>query len=642
MKKISKNALQQIILINFVMALFWDIALLSNFTDKSNVILIIAVTLAINLGLIYEIYRIFYIEKKYTSLHISLMSFVRNKCGFFIISIIFIIISLTALNSWLNLDGFIYYKYLRDLKGWELGRFDKLILAGHNSQAYTILLLIGELLTPNNVMGVRIIHYFIALASIYSMYELVTEIVKESDEWERILYTSVFAFSPMFIGLISEVNTDFPLLCFFTCMVCCGIKKKYILQAAFGLMLCFSKETGVLLYGCYALGIILYRCIKERKSSIRTFFKNVFSLDIWLYASGGILWLANYIISNSSGWLTNTKVTSDGQTVENAGYHINSFGFFPEYIIVKFRQLIFVNSYWILYFLILVMLSITLFYGKKFFEKNIRIQGEILPGIILSFAAFLSYNFFYITYTGYRYLLPFAFFVSFGAIISVADLFVKKTARKIVLTVLVLIALASDFYTPDPFSKYFFQCQGTGTGDIIIPETTNVDSNYNIQLNTKYSYGITTINTAGMYNLQYAYLGICFDKTLKDIDYDENTLIIIPQQYRDAYGTMASIFGISVAGIDELYWDTELNQTNINCGDLIEKMSDDKRYKLINLKALVNMSDLDDYDKYNRIYYIELPFMKDFDHNGFLGDHKITDSHKTQYLCWKWKVDKLK
>jgi len=631
--------LLEFIPIEVLFMLFWNTALISNNTDKSNFLLVIPGTIVINGLLLCTIIWVF-LFKGY---RFDIKKWLKDSSMFFVICGIYILCYLTVIDSWLNLDGYIYYKCIREMKHWKFISFSQLMLAGHCSHAYSIFLLIGEFLLPDNAYGVRIVHCIMALITIYCFYQIVSAVLYRTDKLEKFLLTSLFAFSPMVMGMTAEINTDFPLLCFFTWMVCCGMKGKKVLQAFCGLLLCFSKETGCLLYGFYVMGIILYRFVKYKKESLKTMLCKIFTLDIWLFIAGGITWIVNFIwlsMHISGGWGTKLTAGMDNAAGNSAGHKINSIGIYNDYIFNKLKQMIYVNFNWILFYIIVVCLCLLIIKSFKIFTDLVKIKGELFWGILFSLCGFIIYNMIYITYNHYRYLLPLAFFISLGAVISLVVVFKDKTIRKVISAVFVLILFTSNFYTFDPFSQTFFMKQGTGTGNILIPCTLSDDLEANVSLADNSEYQRTTIN-GNIYNMQYAYLGKCFDKTLEEIDYSEDTLLIMPCEYRDdEYGMIATIFGINVAGINEFYWDTQKKETNINCADDIHTMSSDKRYQKINMRMVHSISEIPkkELNKYSQIYYIALPFDKSFNHLKFLEKKQYKAIGEIQYISWKWKL----
>lgn len=635
----SISFLLEFIPIEVLFVLFWNIALISSYTDKSNLVLVIIGTILINGLFLYTVISIF-LYKKFS---FDIRKWIRDNFIFLAICGIYILCYLTVIDAWLNLDGYIYYQSIREMKNWKFASFSQLMLAGHSSQGYSIFLLIGEFLMPDNVYGVRIIHCIMALITIYCFYQIVSAVLYHPDKSDKFLLTSLFAFSPMVMGMTAEINTDFPLLCFFTWMVCCGLKEKKILQTFCGLLLCFSKETGCLLYGFYIFGIILYRFIKYRKEPLKTMLPHIFSMDIWLLTAAGIIWMIHFVwlaVYHSAGWGTTLAAGMNNTAAGTAGHKINSIGIYSYYIFNKVKQMLYVNFNWILFYIILVCLYLLITKGFKIFEKSVKPNAEIYLGVLFSLCGFVIYNMIYITYNHYRYLLPFAFFISFGAVISLVVVFNHKKIRKLVSAILVLILFVSNFYTFDPFSQIFFMKQGTGTGDMLITCTLSDDLESNVSMADNTEYQRATIN-GNVYNMQYAYLGKCFDKTLEKIDYTEDTLIIMPCEYRDdEYGMLATIFGINVTGIDEFYWDTQKKETNINCAADIRKMSSDKRYQKINMRMVHSIDEIPkkELNKYSKIYYIALPFDKSYDHIKFLGKKQYKVVGEIQYAGWKWNL----
>ena len=112
-----------------------------------------------------------------------------------------------------------------------------------------------------------------ALITIYCFYLILDTILNNKSKIDMAIYTAIFAFSPMFLGILGEINVDFPSMCFFVWMVCCGIRGRYISQSLCGLLLCYSKETGVLLYGFYVLGMVVFRIIVNRKHGFKKIVK---------------------------------------------------------------------------------------------------------------------------------------------------------------------------------------------------------------------------------------------------------------------------------------------------------------------------------------------------------------------------------
>lgn len=632
------HILLEIMPIQILFFIFWTLAIVSTYTDKSNVLAVVIGSLIVIGSFLYSIIYIFFFQKY----SFDLKTFWNKNKYLFPIFLIFIICACTTWDSWLNLDGFQYYQEIRRIRNFDFIHINNLMLCGHMSQGYSIFMLIGEFLTPGNVIGARIVQCIMGIITIYCFYSVADTVLVCSDGIDKALYTALFAFSPLLLCTISDLNLDFPLVCFFTWMICCGIKQKYILQSFCGILLCFSKETGCILYGFYLIGLFIYRTIsviKSRKKMSVDILKKIFTLDLWIAMLGGILWIITFISSENKGWMKNTEISA-----EQIGIHLNSIAIYPAYIIQRLRQIFYINFAWIFFYIILLFACFIIFrICKNFFEK-INIKSEILFGIILSFLGFLAYSCLYVTWDHYRYLIPLAFFLFFGTMIAMECIHKNLRIKKLVLCFLAGILFCSNFYTFDPISEMFFWTENTGVGNILIYSGIGVDENKIVNVNKSDTrYTSATINNSSC-NFQVVHMYRCFNISLKQLCYDDNTLIILPCEYRNAFGTTATLFGINVKGYSEYYWDKRTEQLNINCADEIEKMKNDSRYCKFNYRVLNSLDELsqEEMGAYQHIYYMALPFQKDFDHAKFLesADSKYIDT--VQYISWKWDIYQIK
>lgn len=634
------HILLEIMPIQILFFIFWSLAIVSTYTDKSNVLAVVIGSLIVIGSFLYSMIYIFFFQKY----SFDLKAFWSKNKYLFPILLIFIICACTTWDSWLNLDGFIYYTEIRRIRNFDFFHINNLMLGGHMSQGYSIFMLIGEFLTPGNVIGARIVQCIMGVITIYCFYSVADTVLVCSDRMDKALYTALFAFSPLLLCTISDLNSDFPLVCFFTWMVYCGIKGKYILQSFCGILLCFSKETGCILYGFYFIGIFIYRTIsviKSRKKMSIVILKKIFTSDLWIATLGGILWIITFLSLENKGWMENTEVST-----EQIGIHLNSFAIYPDYIMQRLRQVFYINFAWLFFYIIWLFICFMIFRICKNFFQKINIKVEILFGIILSFLGFLAYSCLYVTWDHYRYLIPLAFFLFFGTMIAMDCICKNLRIKKMILCFLIVILFCSNFYTFDPISEKFFSMEGTGTGNILIPSRMEADNNSIVTINNTDTRKYTITNNSRLYNFESIYMNICFNQSLRKIHYNNDALIILPREYeyRSEYRAIASIFGVNVAGYSEYYWDTQEERLNINCADEIEKMKNDSRYCKFNYRILNSLDELsqEEMGAYQHIYYMALPFQKDFDHAKFLesADSKYIDT--VQYISWKWDIYQIK
>lgn len=636
----NREFLKQLLIIELYIVLFWNAALFSEYSKKNNYVWILFWTVFFNGNFWFTVYSL---VKKKSKIHLK--EYIFKNFHLILIFLVFFLVFLTVSDSWLNLDGFIYYAEIRNLKQWDFVHFSELMIAGHWSQGYTMLAMVGEYLFPDQVIGVRLIHLIMAFIAIYCFDRIISKIMKDSDKMVKILCTAIFSFNPMLLGLIAEINTDFPLLCIMTWMFYCSIYEKYILQAFCSFLLCFSKEPGIILCLFFLFGIMMFRVWKNRKNTLKKKLLSLLSKDVILNILPFFLVVFCFVKNSNIGWLNNAVISEFGETnlINNVyDYRLNSFSVWPEYIIRKFLGLFGMNFSWILYILVLIEIICIIMLGKEASLKKIKIKSEILIGIFYSFIGFMFYNCTYITYTHYRYLLPLAFFSTFGLLLSIDDLISKVKIQRFFLTILVSLIFVSNFVTIDPLSKIFFKRLNTGVTDIINPNFVFDLPDGKAGLYDK-NNNKDPINCRYVYNLEYAYIGKCFDQTLKKIEYNQKKAIIIPWEYDERHDTLSSLFGITQLSIHSYYWDTVYNHININTADKISEMINGERYQLLNIYPVEHMNDIDEsiLKSYEELYYIELPWIESFDHNQILNHFQIENQFDIQYISWRWKVDKI-
>lgn len=129
-------------------------------------------------------------------------------------------------------------------------------LAGHPAQAYAAYMMLGQFLGFGNYAIANLQMYFLHVVGILAFSGVTSELFRgQGRKWERLLATALFAFTPLVYGLSLTNSPDFAVLAFF-CLVLWAVLRGYpILAMASGIMLCFSKEYGAILYAGLVLGV---------------------------------------------------------------------------------------------------------------------------------------------------------------------------------------------------------------------------------------------------------------------------------------------------------------------------------------------------------------------------------------------------
>lgn len=622
-KKISIMQLIQLFPIALVAALFWNLSVVSKYTLKTHPIFMIAGELLLN-GFLLELVLILLDRQNIGSLR----KWIKDRWNILLIYVLFAICTIPLLDSWLGLDGINYYQSLRYIRKWDFVNIFSLQMCGHVSQGYSIFALIGEYLFPDKVIGVRIINVLLAFVAIYAFYKVVEKLFKNASRLEKTLCTCLFAFSPMLIGMIHEINLDFAILCFFTCLVYAYIYNYEIWIIAFSVLLCFSKEPGVILYGMFIIGILTGRIIKQIKTNKKICFMELITKDIILAAVGGTLWIALYFGNSNRGWVENSSATGDAGTEFVSGTILNTFAVDWDYVLVRLKQMFLINFSWLVVALSLIGVVAIFVFRRK--ERKIQVPLEIITAISFSFIGFLIYNCFYVTWIHYRYLMVLLFFITFLYAVIYSCLKLDKYVKLIITCVLFTLIFVSGYITVDPMSVRNFNSFGTGKNSIIIPCVMAVNKDKIININRKELPG-GDINNAALYNFEWGYFSKAFDNMLEELDYNSNKLILIhDEEYR-----INCYFGIYDKLTDVLYWNSKEKGLNINTYDV----HDGQDYEMFNVRMVKDISALKslDINGYDEVYLLDIDTTEDMEG---LQDYVYYDRY--EYAMWAWDIYKIK
>lgn len=618
-KSINTEYIAQLLPFSFIAALFWNLSVLSQYTEKKHMLFLIFGEFVFNF-FFFELSVICF-EKK----DIKRICFHLNKYFYlFTIMFLYLICVSFSMEGWLGLDGVIYYQSLREIRSWNFIDLFSLQMCGHVSQGYSIFALIGEYLFPNQVIGVRIINIFLALAAIFAFYKIVEKICGNASSIVKASYASIFAFSPMVLGMVHEINLDFPMLCFFTCMVASYLYNKEIWMIAFSILLCFSKEPGVILYGMFIIGILIGRFLEQLKKRQKITVSSIFTRDIVLSFYGGILWISLYLGSANHGWTENAKTSTQINGGVTEGTLLNTFSFDMDYIIVRLKEMFFVNCTWV------VVLAALL--GMLFIEnakKNVRIGSiyAVQTGVFSSFIGFVGYNCFYVTWIHYRYLMVLAFFISFLYLSVHAQIQEFRRSRLAVNFILAGLLLCSNFLTVDPLSIWNFNHYYTGKTALIIPCVMGRDENGIINI---YNMPGGDINNAAFYNLEWDYFGMGFNHMLDELKYDESKLILIHENKNK----INCFFGIYSKLTDALYWNSKQKQLNINTYDIVH---DSEEYQYFNVGLVETLDEIKNMDlsNYKEVYLIDFPINEKIYEDS---SDECEFLKKFEYGMWSWDI----
>lgn len=609
-QKINRQIAIQMFWIYFVFTALWDLAALSEHSTKTYLFVIVLGLFTLNLSTFFWFFLS--IREKDVIKYIIEWG-IRNKYLIFLLAI-FIVFSIETIDDWLCVDTYSYYAYIQNAKSWDFTfeTFRLLQYCAHNCFGYSIFSLIGEYLVPGNGYGVRIIHIIMSCVSIVAFSEILKKLgIDGGNKKENVLITSIFAFAPLFMGLLYEINLDFPTTCFFIWYLYSHISKRRVFEIASTFLLVFSKEVGILLLVGFIIGytisfIVSFFYEKETWHSRKKEFYYYGTLCFTIC----FFYLLVFLLSDK--WNQEEKSVS----ISKGGDILFKFGFNIDNIYIKLKEFFVINFSWILVVIFLICLLILLF--RKINTKNTIFCKIRLP-LLISFVVFFLFNMLYIAHCPARYILPAysILFIFFAYIVSSA---LKNKIRYMIYSVIAGLFFIQNFITLDPLTLLAFKNVNIGDGTIITTRTFITDENGEITSDKKLLSNNELANSAS-YNRQYSYFSSLFEKFLKEISYSENTLIAIAPTY-GTYMTKLALFGKWDEGA--LYY---YNPTT-------EHVVLDDQQSILNIQVIDEDTELD-FAAYEKIFLVYFPYREQYyTVESLLEQYEILDTFDVEYRQW--------
>ena len=218
-------------------------------------------------------------------------------------------------------------------------------LSTHPTQGFAFMLGAGEMLFPMQSIGVFIVTLVLSVPALLCLYDVIGAMVPRANSVHRALGVALFACNPYVLGLFSYTNPDYYLAVLFIIMVWAFYKNWHILGMFVALLVCFSKEPGILLAAFFLLPAFILR-ITQTPGDV--FFRKVLHYmwpkNLVLY---GLVPLIYFTYFKTLGNFTfASEVTAESPLRwDNSGIHC--FGFNPPYFTARATQFLVYNFLWI-------------------------------------------------------------------------------------------------------------------------------------------------------------------------------------------------------------------------------------------------------------------------------------------------------
>ncbi len=545
-------------------------------------------------------------------------------------------------------DDHIYAKKMLKLSAWDFTPAGLKTLAGHLSYGADILMMPGAALkSGNGYLDLRYCLFFYVLIAAVLVCLLTERLVPgQSRAGKGLLALSCISFTP-FLGM---QNTDLDYIALII-LVFVMFSYYYRLNSLFmvsALMLCFSVEPMAVLYTGFAFGALLKEHIEHRMKNGGV--KPDIRRGVFLFLPV-ILWIAVFITPMVMNRLMNdgAKAESWGMTVtqgEDGTYEQeykdpnNGFLIDKAYIASKIYETVVFNYLWVPV-LIFVLLTVRELIRRKgsgpenageYPEKTVPRENtpsglkafilEILP-LIFGILGLTAINCAFHTYDQYRYVIQGSFMIAVISLSGICLLTEGKVLRTVILSAITVLFLFQQYYMSDPLTMYKRDVHDSGRGRFVYLDTGK----------ELYMSPAIQVNRQG-----FDYI-LLLERILSEIDYDERTLILVPEMNEKE--NVKSLRGVLYQ--DHFWYDTE-NKELITMRDRAEDKT-----PILWGKIAYNgdVNSLIGWDKseveFDRVFLIEFPFV---DNDGYLEGLKLqgaeTLSEKTvSYRTWSAKVKEL-
>lgn len=501
-----KNILTQLLIIVTLVCLFLNSALFFNFNDVGK--LSYAMVFSCDL-LLFVLLFIWLKDKYYKSLSFN------NAQYIIVIILIYSIIKLFFIINYIpRWDGYVYYHgLLNGVKNYDFSL--KSYLMGfryslYSCYAYYSFLSIGQFIDFGNVYLLNIQHHILSLVTIFCFYKIFIKLFPNISLFELSIITLIFSLSPILFSVSFIASTDTAIVTFYLIFLYCYFYRKSLLLIFSGVVLCTSKEPGIILYLFSVLGILFYivsKDLKDKKSIYQAFKENInlayFIIPIIIFA----------ILKIASGLIYPT--VSFGTFWDSKGF--NCFGINLDIIKDRFFQMFLVNFQWI-FLLTIILFVLKKLYDHVFLGGSIFINFTKYSIFIFSFLAYLLFNFIFITWAHPRYISALIFFEILFFYLAIYKIVKQFRFRIIILSSVLLLNFISVFRTFDPITLAIFRDRQFLFG------------NHKIVTMGKYH------DDSMLYNGQFVFIDLLFNIFNKEFNISKNdTILFSNQQWEMGY-----------------------------------------------------------------------------------------------------------
>lgn len=331
---------------------------------------------------------------------------------------------------------------------------------GHSAVFNNFLFSLSQKIDFGNPKIVYVFNLVLGVLALVCFYFLLKHLFRNKlSPTELVLATFFLGLNPIFMANAIQPGLDYVLPIYVIILLLCLFKRKIWFLPIIGLMLCFTKEPGVMLYAVVSVLYLLFFINRERPSKR-------LQIQYFIAILLPLLTFGIYCYFNK----LHTSAGGEGSVMEYLTEMIlpnRSSAFF----VSQMQSIAVINFAWIISFSIIA--GLIYFLAKPQKENSDSDPGIIYfgwPRVVLYFVACAALIIWFLTrvefYNNPRYMLPVLPFFLILFFYAYQQIKLKKIRVFFLVSILGLI-YASAFFTFDPLAKMVFGVFKFGNHDIL-------------------------------------------------------------------------------------------------------------------------------------------------------------------------------
>lgn len=178
-------------------------------------------------------------------------------------------------------------------------------MGGHLSIGYSLAAVSFHMLWMRGNIGVKIFNILLGWGAIFCFFQILRRLgVNRGFAFASAL---LFAVSPLFLGTIGFISVDYAMLVYFLFFLYSYLHEKNIFMVLSGFLFLFTKETAIVIYAFFWLGVFFYRAFtleKTEKVRWRELFSVLLKSEWAAVCIPVVLFLSTFVIyaMENIGW----------------------------------------------------------------------------------------------------------------------------------------------------------------------------------------------------------------------------------------------------------------------------------------------------------------------------------------------------